>query len=271
MAVFDLESLCALVGVEYPPEFYDGPALTLGAAVRNAAGDEVSFTLAGLEDETDGVLGLWLTPDGSVGSSYSVGNGTYTFAGLNAYYAYTIVVVSMAHAGDNDGKVNQNIASFNSPAVCPDGGTIEDLCAAIAAELQAYGPLGYVEAVGAAAYRPDWVGLPAFETYGIVVSPEGYRVETQAMRLKQKICRVDIVLLVERAAEADSLTAINGMIEDVFNCLNNNDLGEYVELTGEELAGKDWPLNVVHSAERDKFYREVKINTTWWLQPFVED
>jgi len=134
----------------------------------------------------------------------------------------------------------------------------------------------YVEAVDVRKWDPN--SLPDFETYGIVISPEGRSSEKLAVREKQHICRVSIYCLVFEYDPTESLTGtgegeeakgILKLIEDVWDCLNGNDFGEYVEITGDEL-DDEIELNAVKSAERDGYFHEVEIRGMWRLLPFTD-
>jgi hypothetical protein len=145
-------------------------------------------------------------------------------------------------------------------------------------ELEADSELSqYVEIVDIRKYRPD--ELPEFENYGIIVSPGSQECDNIAVAEKQWECEVKIVALVFNYDETKSLTGVDvagdevgilKMVDHIFDCLRNNELDGHVEVTGKELSNRI-DLNAVPSSNREGFYHEVEIESTWLLQSFIDD
>jgi hypothetical protein len=127
----------------------------------------------------------------------------------------------------------------------------------------------YNEVVSVRKYRPD--SLPAFETYGIVLSPASLGWEDVGIRCREDLPRVDLHCLVFDFDAEKSLVGVAAgevgilqMVEDVIACLEFNSLSDYVEVTGQEV-NTEIQLNEVPSSNRDGFYHEVKIRLNYRL------
>lgn len=132
--------------------------------------------------------------------------------------------------------------------------------------------LGYVETVVIGKYDP--AAMPDFETFAIVVSPaDSLRMtDVRAVREKQHTVQVDIFALRWRWNVADSVALLGsdprGIIkfaEEVWSCLNNNDLNGYIE--GPENIALAWIK--IGSINNDSYY-EAQIPLSCVLPSFAE-